>query len=133
MLLQVRPPREGLQADLVRDGQSLGQALALSQRKRFLQEGTGSYATLPALALLLPLGQKLLNVFWVKPGEKVGTQDNPGGRARCVGLFHLLTCLERVFLLACSLLQKGQVCSFFWKGASPLCFFLWKVRLDLVE
>lgn len=49
------------------------------------------------------------------------------------GRCHLLTCLERVFLLAWSLLQKGHVCSFFWKGASLLCFFLWKVRLDLVE
>ncbi|TNN54367.1 hypothetical protein EYF80_035447 [Liparis tanakae] len=46
---------------------------------------------------------------------------------------HLLTCLARVFLLAWSLLQKGHLCSFFWKGASLACFFLWTVRLDLVE
>lgn len=46
---------------------------------------------------------------------------------------HLRTCLARVLVLAWSLLQKGHSCSFIWKGASPACFFLWTVKLDLVE
>lgn len=71
VLLQVRPPGEGLQADLIRDDQRMGQrSRAVTKKPGFLEGGTRSYATFPAVALLLPLGKKLLNVFWVKPGRK---------------------------------------------------------------
>lgn len=74
VLLQVRPPGEGLQADLIQDDQSTGHAVVFPQRQ--LGFRTGSYATFPAVALLLPLGKKLLNVFRVKPGKKVKTRPS---------------------------------------------------------
>lgn len=37
---------------------------------------SSSYSTFPALTLLLPLGEKLLNVVWVKPDKRAKTTSS---------------------------------------------------------